>query len=74
MSRKKSVLRVLKYLFLTAMTIFMVIGALKTGYILTQRYKNTITSAYDNLLDNISSKLDSFQNNILDETSNISEN
>lgn len=53
------------------LAILLVIGAASAGYTLTQRYKGTITAAYNDFLDNISGKITNFQNEILSETSNI---
>ena len=68
---KKSVAKRIVFIILA---ILLVIGAASAGYALTQRYKGTITTAYNDFLDNISGKIANFQDDILRETSKLEEN
>lgn len=62
---------VIKRIFFIILSILLVTGAAGVGYTLTQRYKGTIIEAYDDFLDSISVKINSFGSEILNETSEL---
>lgn len=62
--------KIIKRIIVIMLTIFIVMGSAILGYNLTNRYKSTIVNAYNDFLDNISGKLNNFQNEILNETQN----
>lgn len=69
----KSKEAIVKRIIFIILAILLVIGAASAGYTLTQRYKGTITTAYNDFLDNISGKIANFQDDILRETSELKE-
>ena len=65
--------RILKYIILIICTALLVVGAGSTGYYLTQRYKSTITNTYNDLVSNITGKINNIEDEILDNMSEVSE-
>ena len=65
--------KILKYIIIILCISLLTIGAGSTGYYLTQRYKTTITDTYNDLVNNVTGKINNIENNILDNTSKVSE-
>lgn len=65
--------KILKYIILIICTALLVVGAGSTGYYLTQRYKSTITNTYNDLVNNVTGKINNIEDEILDNVSEVSE-
>lgn len=65
--------KILKYVILIICIALLVVGAGSTGYYLTQRYKSTITNTYNDLVNNVTGKINNIEDNILDNASEVSE-
>ena len=52
-------------------TVILVVVAALCGYQLTKQYKDLITSAYENAVSSITDRIDTIQNNVIDEVSKI---
>ncbi len=66
--------KIIGHIIFAAVTIIMLFLSALTGYHLAQRYKETISNTYNKTMDNVTSRIDSLQSNVLDETSKIKEN
>lgn len=66
--------KIIGHIIFSAITILFLFLSSCTGYRLALRYKETISSTYNKTMDNVTSRIDSLQSNVLDETSKIKEN
>ena len=69
-SKKK---RVLYYIVFFVATAFLMLCTALIGYRVASVYKESITNAYRTTVDKVSSRIDSLQSDVLDETSKIKE-
>ena len=73
MRSEKTYKKILRYIIVIICISLLTLGAGSTGYYLAQRYKSTITDTYHDLLNSITGKIDNFENEILDNASEVSE-
>lgn len=64
--------KILKYIILIVCISLLTVGAGSAGYHLAQRYKSTITDTYNDLVNNVTGKINNIEDNILDNASEVS--
>lgn len=62
----------MKYIILIVCISLLTVGAGSAGYHLAQRYKSTITDTYNDLVNNVTGKINNIEDNILDNASEVS--